>query len=176
MRSNTPNNDVQNELENLSPLLARIKAQTANKAAKTDMDVLHAMGRAALAEVSVEDTSEPTALPRLKVVHRKRSWLGLVAAALALFIGSLLTYSIYTSTEASAPAFTNAKDALSQELMASFEAETADPIAFLLDDEGNFDGADELFFSPAEDVLLDWAEDGYVDEVISEEIMYDAVW
>jgi len=176
MRSNTPNNDIQNELENLSPLLAHIRAQTANKPAKTDMDALHAMGHAALAEVSGEDIDESTSSPTLKVVHRKRKWLGLVAAAVALFIGSFFSYSIYSSSEVPDPAFTSSTEALSQELIASFEAETADPIAFLLDDETTFDEESDLYFSPAEDVLLDWADDGFVDEALSEEMMFDAVW
>ena len=172
MSSNTPHDNVQNELEALSPLLARIREQKApDVALATEMDTLHALGQAALADVPAVD-----AIPTMKVVHRKRNWLGLVAAAVAMMVGALITYNVYTDSAHSNSEFAGQNAALTEELIAIYEEQTADPIAFLLDDELLFGEEDDLFFSPAEDVLLDWADDGAVDYALTEEVMLDALW
>ena len=177
MSSHSPNDDVRKELEEVSPLLARLREQEAEKASEQiDMDTLHALGKAALRAVPVQKIEEDSPLPSMRVVHRKRNWLGLAAAAIALMLGSLISYSVYTSGEGAETNYANTNTALSAELIANYEEQTADPIAFLLDDEMLFDEEDDLYFSPAEDVLLDWADDGNVDEELSEEVMFDAIW
>jgi len=177
MSSNTPNNDVQNELEGLSPLLARIREQKVNGVSEdTDLDTLHALGQAALAEVPANVQAVTAPVVTMEVVHRKRKWLGLVAAAFALMVGALITYSVYTNADSANGALAGTNAALTQELIASFEEQTSDPIAFLLDDETLFEEEDDLFFSPVEDVLLDWADDGSVEEALTEEDLLDALW
>ncbi len=175
MSSNTPHQDVQRELEGLSPILARLRKQGETEtASSTDMDRLHSLGSAALQAVPLDDSPKVRPESSLRVVHRKRTWIKAAAAAIALMIGSLLTFSIYSSAESDSNyARTNA--AISAELVASFEAETADPLAFLLDDESYTFEDNELMFSPVEDVLLDWADDGQVDEALSQEVIFDAL-
>lgn len=177
MSSPTPNNDVQQELEGISPLLARLREQKANESASSvDMDTLHALGDAALLAVPLEESDPMASVPTMKVVYRKRKWVGLVAAAAAMMVGALLSYSIFTDIDGSSTELAGTSATLTEELIASYEAQTADPIAFLLDDEMLFTEDEDLFFSPAEDVLLDWADDGTVDEALSEEVMLDALW
>lgn len=176
MSSNQSHTDVQQELEGLSPLLANLRAQKASEqSAEVDMDVLQALGQIALQAVPLEEELTPTAAP-LRVIHRKRKWVGLVAAAVAMLLGALISYSVYTSTDSDNADFVLSNSALSEELIASFEEQTADPIAFLLEEEVLYAEEESFFFSPAEDVLLDWADDGNVDEALSEEIMIDALW
>ena len=175
MSSKTPFNDVQQELEGLSPLLAGLREQKAIEVPPSvDMDTLHTLGNAALQAVPLEKSRKEIPAPPMRVVHRKRTWMKVAAAAVALMVGSLFIYNIYTSDSSNA-AFVSTNEEISAELVASFEAETADPIAFLLDDESYAYDDNEIMFSPVEDVLLDWADDGNVDEVLSQEVMFDAL-
>jgi len=170
MSSQTPHNDVQQELEGLSPELARLREK---ETPSVNMEMLHRLGSAALEAVPIE-VPQRTIPPTMNVVHRKRSWKGLVAAAVAVMIGALLTYSVLNTTENTGTDYVLSNEAISAELIASFEEQTADPIAFLLD-EDVFYADEESLFSPAEDILLDWADDGNVDEALSEEVILDVL-
>ncbi|MFK8057481.1 MAG: hypothetical protein AB8F78_15255 [Saprospiraceae bacterium] len=179
MSSKKPHNDVQQELEGLSPLLARLRdGQKATESSDaTGIDTLHDIGRIALDTVPIEAPEASLTAPSgMRVVHRRQKWATPIAAAVALLIGALISYSILAPPATSDVDIASFNAALSEELIASYEAQTDDPIAFLLDDEMLFAEEDDLFFSPAEDVLLDWADDGNVDEALSEEVMIDALW
>jgi hypothetical protein len=176
MSSNTPFDDVQQELEGLSPLLASMREQKQiEESSSVDMDMLHNLGNAALQAVPLEEPSKQSPAPTMRVVHRGWSTMKIAAAAaVALLVGALLSYSIVSEYTADA-GYVSANQEISAELVASFEEETADPIAFLLDDESYVYDDNEIAFSPLEDVLLDWADDGNVDEVLSEELIFAAL-
>jgi len=170
MSSQRPHNDVQHELEALSPELAQLRLESVPSA---DMDTLHQLGKGALDAVPLETRVDEIATNPMRLIHSRRRWTTVIAAAIAIMIGALLTYSVLTPAIDSSE-YTNTNETISDELIASFEEQTADPIAFLLDDESMY-ADEESLFSPAEGVLLDWADDGNVDVALSEEMILDAL-
>jgi len=117
MSSKTPFNDVQQELEGLSPLLASMRKQKETEGLPSvNMDTLHSLGNAALQAVPPEAPSIEIPTSSLHVVHRKRTWMKLVAASVALMLGALLTYSIFTTNSVDTDV-ANHNEAISAELV-----------------------------------------------------------
>lgn len=180
--------DVRAELEALSPELARLRAASASGEPPGPEHLARlaslALARERAAEASpgrrAPGPATRRAAPRL--LRRARVAWAAAAAVIALAAATWLLprgtspalgseHAVATPTTAAEPG-----EAIGSPLDDDLPAASGDPLVALLLGAEAWDAEEGDAFSPTEDVLLDWADDGYVEGELTEEELLGAVW
>lgn len=175
MNSLGSNSEVQRELNELSPALARLRQGQQKESSIPDQAALQNLAKKALKkfeESIVVATEQPVAPSSLRVAHRRRIVFAAAAVLLFALCAGILWSNDSTSPDSMALAASTDFNLSDDDLFTA----SSDPIAYLISNEIDLYIPEDEVYSATELVLFDWADDGIVENELSEEALRGAVW
>ena len=164
--------EVQRELNELSPALASLRNKQFADSTAPSQDALQRLAKNALHQFEREQEQKHASSKKstgLRVAFVRK--LAVAAAIASIFITAGIAWKGNAADDQPAPAIADL-NLTDDELLAA----STDPLAYLFDQEVDPSYSDEELYSTTELMLFDWADDGIVENELSEKALLDAVW